>query len=112
MSFFLSLIGLLVGISAFLYFLSIYDAGKRKIKNIAHGKNPKPDVNPDEIAYTNKQTRAPGERLCPLCLSGLSKYEALYATLVDDEGKKILIYGCKYCYKEDDNGDEIKKSAL
>ena len=90
----------------------MYDAGKRKIKDLASGKKPEPDINPDEITYKNKQTRAPGQRLCPLCLSELSKYEALYATLVNDDASKILIYGCRYCYKENENGNEIKKYQI
>ncbi len=112
MSVFLSIVGLIIGVSAFLYFLSMYDAGKAKIKQLTQSKAPQQNLSPDEVTYNNPATRAPGERICPVCTSKLSRYEALYATLVDDEAKKILIYGCRYCYKENEDPETKKQSAL
>jgi hypothetical protein len=50
--------------------------------------------------------------MCPLCRTRLSKYEALYASRARfSDGDKILIHGCRYCYKPDEDPDSVKKSA-
>lgn len=106
--------GLVIGVSVFVYLLNTYERGKAKFKEIRQGKTPRqePSVTPGNIAVTTNLRRAPGERMCPLCRSSLSKYEALYATQVDTKwGPKIMIYGCRYCYKPDEDPDQVKKSA-
>ena len=52
------------------------------------------------------------ERTCPVCGSKLSRYEALYASKIVKDSTKILIYGCRYCYKPDEDPDKIKKSDI
>jgi CRISPR/Cas system-associated protein Cas10 (large subunit of type III CRISPR-Cas system) len=101
MSAILYLIGLIIGATVFIYLYSSYQSGRETLKEMRGRKNPPaPTVNPERVDYFNIP-RAPGTRLCPLCGKELSKYEALYASEVEEEGKKkILIHGCKYCYKE------------
>ncbi len=106
------LIGLMIGAAAFLYLLSAFRSGKEKVMGIA-GKKPaeKTTVEPRQIA--NAPKGAPGTRTCPLCGSMLTKYEALYASVTENgAGKKVLIHGCRYCYKPDEDPDRAKRSAL
>jgi hypothetical protein len=101
MSAILYLIGLIIGAVVFIYLYTSYQAGKEKLKEMKERKDaPEPTVNPDRIDYFSIK-RAPGTRLCPLCGTELTKYEALYASETEENGKKkILIHGCKYCWKE------------
>lgn len=106
--------GLAIGISVFVYLLNAYERGKAKVKEIRLGKTPQRNssVTAENIAVQTNLKRAPGERMCPLCRSSLSKYEALYASQVDTKwGPKIMIHGCRYCYKPDEDPDQVKKSA-
>ena len=111
----LYLAGLIIGFAVFMYLFSLYQSGKEKVQEWGEKKNgvSKEMVEPDTITLKEKLTRAPGTRICPLCDSALTKYESLYATIQEDEGvKKILIHGCRYCYKPEENPDQEKKSAL
>lgn len=106
--------GLLVGVSIFAYLLSLYNDGREKISG-KRGPSPGPrvSVDPKILAGQERLTRAPGSRMCPLCGSELTKYEALYASQVETgSGKKILIHGCRYCYKPDEDPEKKKKSSL
>jgi|RifCSP16_2_1023846.scaffolds.fasta_scaffold230705_2 CRISPR/Cas system-associated protein Cas10 (large subunit of type III CRISPR-Cas system) len=112
MSSILYLIGLIIGATVFIYLYSSYQSGKEKFKEMRGQKNPPaPTVNPERVDYFSI-SRVPGTRLCPLCGKELSKYEALYASEVEEEGKKkILIHGCKYCYKDkEDKGSSNKQN--
>jgi hypothetical protein len=97
----LYLAGLMIGAAVFFYLYSAIRSGKEKIDAYRGRKTPPaPTVNPDFIDYFSIK-RSPGTRLCPLCGRELTKYEALYASEVEEDGKKkILIHGCRYCYKE------------
>jgi hypothetical protein len=110
MSAILYLIGLIIGATVFIYLYSSYQSGKEKLQEMrGQKKTPSPSVNPERVDYFNIP-RAPGTRLCPLCGKELSKYEALYASETEEEGKKkILIHGCKYCYKE--KAEEKKETS-
>jgi len=101
MSAILYLIGLIIGATVFIYLYSSYQSGKEKLKEMrGQKKPPTQSVNPERVDYFS-MPRAPGTRLCPLCGKELSKYEALYASETIEEGKKkILIHGCRYCYKD------------
>lgn len=101
MSVLLYLIGLVIGAAVFIYLYSTYQSGKEKITERKSQKNqPAPTVNPERVDYFSIP-RSPGARLCPLCGKELTKYEALFASDTEEDGKKkILIHGCKYCYKE------------
>lgn len=102
MSALLYLIGLIIGATVFIYLYSSYQQGKEKLKEMRGQSKPAQSMNPDTIDYFAIK-RAPGTRLCPLCGKELTKYEALYASEVEEEGKKkILIHGCRYCYKDQD----------
>ena len=106
--------GLIIGISLFIYLLSTYESGKEKIRQVRRVRSPRQEasVTPEKIQVGRTVRRAPGERMCPLCGSSLSKYEALYASQVETKwGPKIMIYGCRYCYKPDEDPDKVKKSA-
>jgi hypothetical protein len=112
MSAVLYLIGLIIGATVFIYLYSSYQSGREKIKEFRDGKKPpEPSVNPERVDYFNLK-RAPGTRLCPLCGKELSKYEALYASETEENGKKkILIHGCRYCYKDKDKEEEKKEES-
>jgi hypothetical protein len=100
MSALLYLIGLIIGATVFIYLYSGYQRGKDKLKEMRGQSKPEPSMNPDLVDYFSIK-RAPGTRLCPLCGKELTKYESLYASEVEEQGKKkILIHGCRYCYKE------------
>jgi len=104
MSTFIFIIGLLIGISAFIYLYSSIAEGKKKVSKFFSGKNKpvKEYVEPENIGFRGRRYISPGERICPLCGSVLTKYEGLYATkIIDNSEKKILIMGCKYCFKDD-----------
>lgn len=113
MSVFLYIAGLLIGLSLFLYILSGIQKGREKILPAAVQAVPKRNgtVTAGDVTYRGLPPRAPGERLCPLCASKLTKYEALYASRIDtDSGARILIHGCRYCYKPEDKADIRRKS--
>jgi hypothetical protein len=109
MSVILYLAGLLIGAALFFYFLSLYNEGKKKVRQISgKGSTLKPllgkresTLEANRVSYPHLKEVPPGERMCPLCRNSLSKYEPLYASQVDTEsGSRILIYGCGHCYKE------------
>ncbi|MCP4133327.1 MAG: hypothetical protein GY754_20330 [bacterium] len=102
--------GLIIAITAFLYFLSLYEDGKEKIGKLI-GSKPEPVVEPRNVVRPPLGSIPPGSRICPLCRSTLSKYEALYASQEESPtGVRILIHGCRYCYKPDENPDRKKRS--
>ena len=95
--------GLAIGISAFLYILSAISGGMNKVKNPgkANGKITKQNIQPEITGFKGRKTVPPGTRVCPLCWSELTKYEGLYASKVIDKSEtKILIMGCRYCFKD------------
>lgn len=117
----LYIFGLIIGITAFLYIMSSINSIKDKSK-LQPNPSVKPKTDPGlsgsiEPANTSVKNKilysAPGERICPLCGSSLTRFEALYASHINtDKGKKILIYGCRYCYKPEENPEEAKKSNI
>ena len=103
MSAFIFIIGLAIGISAFLYILSAISTGMKKIQQpqSVRSKIVQQNIQPDTIGFRGRKTVPPGTRICPLCGSELTKYEGLYASkIVEKSENKILIMGCKYCFKE------------
>jgi hypothetical protein len=98
-------LGLVIGVAAFIYLLSLYETGKEKVRDMKKPRGadqPKPgeDAVDPRMVFGKRGARAPGERVCPLCGSMLTQFEGLYATpLKTAEGPKILIMGCRYCYK-------------
>lgn len=117
----LYIFGLIIGITVFLYIMSSINSVKDKSK-LRNNSAVKPKTDPNltgaiesvNTSVKNKMLNtSPGERICPLCGSTLTRYEALYASHINtDKGKKILIYGCRYCYKPDENPEEAKKSNI
>jgi hypothetical protein len=105
--------GLIIGVAVFFYILSLARSGKEKIV-VMTGKKPEvKQVLEPHIVNMPKTNRPPGSRTCPLCGSSLTRYEALYASYIGDaSGKKILIHGCRYCYKPDEDPDRERRSAL
>jgi len=111
--------GLLIGIALFLYILSLYNTGKSRVTGFAREKKPsengregkKTGITPgDKTAVTEIKSEnirfkglsdvPPGERICPLCRTPLTRFEPLYASQTKTEsGQKILIHGCPRCYK-------------
>lgn len=108
MNIFIFIAGLAIGVSAFLYVLSAVSGGMKKIQNPSgetdkkkSEKTVKQNIEPDSIGFRGRFKVPPGSRICPLCGSELTKYEGLYATRIKDNSEyKILIMGCKYCFKE------------
>ena len=111
----LYLAGLIIGIAAFLYVYSLIAEGREKLKSLNTPKQSAPvqkmDTGP--VSLRNRPALPPGTRLCPLCGSSLTKYEGLYASKVFERGsEKLMIMGCRYCYREDGDPDKPKRSAL
>ncbi|MCX8124223.1 MAG: hypothetical protein N3F66_08675 [Spirochaetes bacterium] len=104
-----------LGIAIFLYLLSLYHHIKEK-----DAKPPKTQPIKKAMYTIPQEPRSQSseepvhlkERTCPVCGSKLSKYEALYASKVVRGSTKILIYGCRYCYKPDEDPDKKKKSDI
>jgi len=112
MSALLYIAGLVIGVTAFIYLVSLLNDGKEKIKEATEKKKDNGGEDKGDAPFS-AETIPPGERICPLCRSSLSKYEALYAAPVaGDKEQKLMIYGCRYCYKDDENPEEKKKSIL
>jgi len=97
------ILGLAIGISAFLYVTQVVQSGKDKLKSKKNVKqNSKtPKKNTPQISNNKTLQIPPGERMCPICRSYLEKWEPLYSSKTNNNGEaKILIHGCKYCYKD------------
>ncbi len=107
--------GLLIGVSVFLYIYStIAEKTQSKAKNISKAPASQKIIKTDgNISFNKRPPLPPGTRVCPLCGSSLTKYEGLYATKIKQSGiDKLLIMGCRYCYKEDEDPLKPKKSSL
>lgn len=115
MSYLLYLAGLIIGISLFLYLLSTFNSARDRINKMTKNAPPpkaSPELEPKNISY-KKYSAAAGTRICPLCSKGLTRLEPLYASFIETEyGKKILIYGCPYCYKPEKEKAILKKRDL
>jgi len=101
------------GIALFLYMLSLYHHLQKKTSQSAKKEtNKAATVMPAKTVDKNFIPASMKERTCPVCGSKLSRYEALYASKIVKDSTKILIYGCRYCYKPDEDPDKIKKSDI
>jgi hypothetical protein len=108
MNFLFYLIGLLVGVAVFFYFLSLYHSGADALaarRNGAPKKEGGMEIDAAALDPASQQAY-PRERVCPLCAAVLTKYEVLYASRVETPGgDKILIHGCRYCHRPgEENG--------
>ena len=117
MSVILYIVGLLMGLSLFMYIVSAIQKGRDKISGqaVKPSSPQQPKINgrvtAGNVTYRGLPPRNPGERLCPLCASKLMQWEALYASRMDtDSGSRILIHGCRHCYKPDEKPDARRKS--
>ena len=107
--------GLIIGVAAFLYVYSLVADGREKLKNPGTPKQDAPVQKMDSGAVTlrNRPALPPGTRICPLCGSSLTKYVGLYASKVYERGsEKLMIMGCRYCYRENEDPDRPKRSAI
>ncbi len=103
MSALIFILGLAIGISAFLYIFSAISGGMNKIGKSGAGKKKivKQNIEPETTGFRGRKTLPPGTRICPLCGSELTKYEGLYASKITEKSEnKIVIMGCKYCFKD------------
>jgi hypothetical protein len=100
------LLGLLIGAAVFFYFLSLFHTGVDALADRKKGtNNVKVELDADLVERLSQQAY-PRERICPLCKAILTKDEVLYATRVEQPtGAKILIHGCRYCYRPNDEKD-------
>jgi hypothetical protein len=111
----ITIAGLAIAVSVFLYFIQALDKGKRIIAHKTASSvsqrtesslpltAPSAEKNFEANALKNLpddlKDRIPN-RICPLCSHILMRDEPLYATHVEmGSERKILIYGCPYCYK-------------
>lgn len=119
MDIFLTTAGFIIGVSVFLYSVSFFDGGRKKIAQGAVGR--KSSILPSGVitASMSSHNKSSGSgststlstsdildgmplRRCPLCSKTLSRNEPLYAThMVIGQQKKVFIHGCPYCYKEE-----------
>ena len=109
--------GFLIGAAVFLYFLSVFQSGAEKISSMKNpDSRPRPEPVTDRVDTGGLRRfpgRAPGTRMCPLCGSELTRYEALYASrLKTGNDVQILIYGCRYCYKPEENAETARSSDI
>ncbi len=113
MSILLYFAGLIIGVAVFLWLLSTYHEGKDRLESLRKGKaRQDPGVTPETV-QTRRQEPGSMKRICPLCGSALSKYEALYAAPVESNtGIRILIYGCRYCYKPEEDPERKKRTDI
>jgi hypothetical protein len=103
MSVLIFITGLAIGVSAFLYILSVISGGMNKSGKSGSGQKKivKQNIKPETIGFRGIKTVPPGTRICPLCGSELTKYEGLYASKITEKSEnKIIIMGCKYCFKD------------
>ncbi|MFW5770860.1 MAG: hypothetical protein ACOCX9_05440 [Spirochaetota bacterium] len=116
MEYFLYFIGFVAGVAIFLYLFSLVEDSREKLKKrgaATAGTEKNPAQQPVSDGTPARAYTFPRERICPLCGASLSKYEALYASQVKEgENKKILIYGCKYCYKPDEDSRKRKVTNI
>lgn len=110
MSAFIIITGLLLGTGIFIYLMSSYHTVSDKISEKKNGTGPdrKEDLRGSDKIIVNNHIlkRNPGERICPLCAHLLTRDEPLYASHIQStSGEKILIHGCRFCYKPDRNQD-------
>lgn len=97
------ILGLAIGITAFLYILSAVSTGLNKLGKSGAEQNKalRQNIEPETIGFRGRKNLPPGSRICPLCGSELTKFEGLYASKISEKTEnKILIMGCKYCYKD------------
>ena len=116
MEIFLTCAGFILGISVFLYCISLLDSGKRKIKSFSNDKksinksiprDSKDTIRSDKSTssqvvahYQELKNGVLPQRICPMCGKSLTRDEPLYAThMVIGKEKKVYIHGCPYCYK-------------
>lgn len=102
------------GVAVFLYLLSLYNQMKDKKQHPMIKKdNAKPvESIKNEPAAINTVSAHLKQRTCPLCKSTLTRYEALYATKLVKNNPTIFIYGCRYCFKPEEDPHKIKKSDI
>lgn len=102
-----------LGVAVFLYLLSLYHHIKERPVE-SDTKQPISKTKHETIKTTPQPVEPVHlkERTCPVCGSTLSRYEALYASKVVKGSTKILIYGCRYCYKPQEDPDKKKKSDI
>ncbi len=101
------------GIAVFLYLLSLYHTIKERRAKPDHTQSAKkPIIEKQRIISHSTNEVHLKERTCPVCGSKLTRYEALYASKVVKDSTKILIYGCRYCYKPDEDPDKKKRSDI
>jgi len=103
MSTIIFIFGLAIGVSAFLYLYPVITGGIKKIQKTGpvRSKMVKQNIQPETIGFKGRKSYPPGTRICPLCGSELTKYEGLYASRITEKSEnKILIMGCKYCFKD------------
>jgi hypothetical protein len=119
MDIFLTIAGLVAGISVFLYVINAIDVGKRKLgtatqkaggRSVSFTGGQSAMNETTGLGYSDHSSRVrdlPGElkdripqRSCPKCSHVLTRDEPLYASHIETGNeKKVLIYGCPYCYK-------------
>ena len=118
MDIFLTVAGLIIGISAFLYMIHALDAGKRRYRAVT-SRDTVMQKNSVGVLPANNNTASShptrgrtirvlpddlkdmiSHRTCPMCAHVLLRDEPLYASHIEiGTQRKVLIYGCAYCYK-------------
>lgn len=109
MDYLLYFTGFSIGLALFLYALSHYRDGqekrKRDVRSPGKSAPPRMKLAPESVTCRDRISGLP-PRVCPLCGSVLTQNEALFASPVEGaKGRKIMIFGCRHCYKEVKGGD-------
>jgi hypothetical protein len=103
MNIFLYASGLIIGIVSFLYIGSfLRDTTEVITQKKLLAKQKAKDEEDRKHFFENLPINKikPGLRICPFCREELSRDEPLYASRVlDNDESKLLIHGCRFCYK-------------
>ncbi len=102
------LLGALIAITIYLYFISKIHEAKDKLRDADIDVEDREKNKHSEVKLEEKQEGLK-RRFCPLCNSQLKKNENLYAEMYEGEIRpKVIIRGCKYCYVPKKQEQDIK----
>ena len=110
--------GLIIGIAAFIYLASLATDTAEVVskKQLFVKKKKKPEADrKDTFKDSPINTIKPGLRMCPFCRVELSRDEPLYASRIldfDRDETKILIHGCRLCYKPEKPIERISERTV
>ena len=102
------LLGALIAIAIYLYFISKIHEVKDRLRDADIDVEDREKKKYSEVKLEEKHEGLK-RRFCPLCNSQLRKNESLYAEMYEGEIRpKVIIQGCKYCYIPKKQEQDVK----